>query len=91
MKYQQCTKCVQNDEIGNLVEIGGISPVECNWENGRYEISFLVGRERIFCEQNANDCGINLCKCDEELAWEMAENLGKIFLNLSNFQPEVNL
>ena len=65
-RYQQCTRCVQTDEAGQLVDIGGIEDVECNWENGRYEISFQAGSDRVFCDLNKNDCGVNLCKVNIE-------------------------
>jgi len=73
LKYQRCTRCVQNDEIGSLITNEN-GQQECNWENGRYEITFVQGQTRVDCIQNSNDCGTNLCRCDEELAWELAEN-----------------
>ena len=53
---------MQNDEAGKLIDIGGIKDVECDWENGRYEISFQAGSDRVFCDLNKSDCGVNLCK-----------------------------
>jgi len=71
-RYQQCTQCVAHDESGKG---SGSDNSECNWESGRYEISFVQGSNRVDCSANLNDCGINLCKCDEQLAFEMAENV----------------
>jgi len=79
-KYQQCTRCVRHDQEGNTIQTNG-EERECNWENGRYEISFVQGQDRIDCTQNLTQCGIDLCKCDEELAWEIASNTHL-------FQPE---
>lgn len=73
-RYQQCTSCVAMDEAGKTINNGN-GPEECNWESGRYEISFVQGQIRVDCENNNTKCGVNLCKCDEQLAFEMAENV----------------
>jgi len=72
MRYQQCTKCVENDNIGFLTQEGEA----CTWEAGRYEIGFDAETLRMKCNEDSSDgvCGISLCKCDENLAFELAEN-----------------
>jgi len=71
-RYQRCTQCVAHDQEGSLVTVSG-EQVACNWENGRYEISFDAGTGRVDCRNN-NGCGKKLCSCDDELAFEMANN-----------------
>ena len=72
LKYQQCTRCVQHDEAGKMIT-NEDGKVECNWENGRYEISFIQGQQRVDCSANANKCGVNLCKeCVIELGLDLA-------------------
>ena len=60
-RYQQCTSCVAMDEAGKTINNGN-GPEECNWESGRYEISFVQGQIRVDCENNKTKCGVNLCK-----------------------------
>ena len=38
--------------------------ISCDWQNGRYEIAFVQGQERIQCNNPVNDtpCSLNLCK-----------------------------
>ena len=72
---EKCTKCVQVDEAGKLIDNGGDEKVECNWEEGRYEISFLVGQVRVDCTQNKG-CGGKLCSVSlidsycESVSWK---------------------
>ena len=71
-----CTQCVANDEKGNNVNADGGGKTECNWETGRYEISFLAGQIRVDCASNKGKCGTNLCKvsCENCLTvWEMRD------------------
>jgi hypothetical protein len=72
LKYQQCTKCVEADNPDFTTQEGK----DCSWENGRYEIAFDSGTNRMGCPEAAADgeCGATLCQCDEQLAFELSEN-----------------
>lgn len=82
-KYQQCTQCVKFDQTGKDID-NGDGPTECNWGNGRYEISFVQGSERVDCTSNKGDCAVDLCTCDEELAFELAANQDKFNAKMSS-------
>ncbi|CAG5078609.1 Oidioi.mRNA.OKI2018_I69.PAR.g9033.t1.cds [Oikopleura dioica] len=71
-RYQRCTQCVAHDQSGSTVNVEG-EQLACNWENGRYEISFDSGTGRVKCGGNG-PCGTKLCTCDDELAFELAAN-----------------
>ncbi|CAG5109582.1 Oidioi.mRNA.OKI2018_I69.chr2.g4102.t1.cds [Oikopleura dioica] len=69
-QYQRCSKCNVFDNIGVSTDNGNI----CSVENALYEISFNAEIQRLDCSSTASQdfCGANQCKCDEELAFQLA-------------------
>ena len=68
-KWHQCRSCTTIDDGS------------CNPNQTPYEVGFDPTTMRIDCQFNNNDCAINSCKCDEELAFEIVANLNEMSNN----------
>ena len=61
--WSQCRSCTTIDDG------------TCNPDEKPYEVGFDPTTMRIDCQFNDNDCAINACKCDEQLAHSMVANI----------------
>ena len=72
-QYQQCSKCVELDHQDGVL-VGNNSLERCSWETAQYDTLVFNGA-RIECDSAGESCGVAQCKCDEELAFQLAQNV----------------
>ena len=61
--WSQCRSCTSIDDT------------TCNPDEEPYEVRFDPATQRVDCQFNDNDCAINTCKCDEQLAHSMVASI----------------
>ena len=71
--WSQCRSCTTIDSTES----------SCDPDEVRYELGFDQSTNRLACQFNIDDCAINNCKCDENLAHAMVQAIDSFDTNFA--------